>query len=317
MSPLGSLIQFLRVLAREPPFRLFAQKLLRSMPRDVRTDALWELHPYPQYLVGVLAAADEALEQGEKRIAVMEFGVAGGNGLIALERSAAAVEKETGIQIAVYGFDTGSGLPPLCGDYRDHPDFWQVSDYPMDAAALRARLTSRTELILGDIRETVPVFAANRAIPPVGFVSIDLDLYSSAREAFKLFARPEPRMLRRTYLYMDDVAGHRNHQFAGELLAIREFNEAEVPVKIDLWRGLRPTRVFPESYWIEKMYVAHDLTAISAARVDRPPERLALRPRRPEIARGMENQVSVDPGTGGRNGDRQCNNRRGGWVTPR
>jgi hypothetical protein len=42
-----------------------------------------------------------------------------------------------------------------------------------------------------------------------------------------------------------------------------------VDVKIDVWRGLRSSRIFPESAWIEKMYIAHDLALINAARNDR------------------------------------------------
>ena len=74
-------------------------------------------------------------------------------------------------------------------------------------------------------------------------------------------------MLRRTYLYFDDVADPQAsflHRFAGELLAIDEFNDRNAAVKIDVWRGLRSGRIFQESEWIEKMYIAHDLTAISS-----------------------------------------------------
>ena len=42
-------------------------------------------------------------------------------------------------------------------------------------------------------------------------------------------------------------------------------------MKIDVWRGLRSGRIFQESNWIEKMCIAHDLTAISSVRVERAP----------------------------------------------
>src|SRR5258708_35743580 len=83
-------------------------------------------------------------------------------------------------------------------------------------------------------------------------------------------------MLRRTYFLMDDVASHISHQFAGELLAIREFNETNKDVKIDRRRGLRPDRIFPDSYWVDKMYVAHDLAAISTVVLERSSDQLAL-----------------------------------------
>ena len=44
-------------------------------------------------------------------ISVIEFGVAGGAGLLSLERTAELVEARTKVQRGVHGFDTGVGLP--------------------------------------------------------------------------------------------------------------------------------------------------------------------------------------------------------------
>ncbi len=110
------------------------------LPTSVRTKALWEIGERPHCLLGVLSAADQATREGVEEIAVAEFGVAGGNGLVALHYWAGAVERETGVRISAFGFDTGAGLPETCGDYRAHPDKWAARDYPMDVDALRRRL---------------------------------------------------------------------------------------------------------------------------------------------------------------------------------
>ena len=65
----------------------------------------------PHYTWGVLHAAHLAKVLGIKRISVIEFGVAGGNGLVSLENIAQEVERLLGVGIDVYGFDTGVGLP--------------------------------------------------------------------------------------------------------------------------------------------------------------------------------------------------------------
>ena len=268
-----SIARAVKLLAKEPPVRRLIQAGLFMVPTSVRTKALWELGARPNYLVGVLAAADQARRQNCSNMAVIEFGVAGGNGLVALEHWAAAVEKETGVEIAVYGFDTGGGLPTLCGDHRDHPDKWMAGDYAMDVDALRKRLNPRTQLILGDTRDTVPEFT-RKVDSPIGFASIDVDLYSSTNSVLALFEGPQRKMLRRTFLYFDDVSDPQVslfNRFAGELLAIDEFNDRNADVKIDVWRGLRSGRIFQESEWIEKMYIAHDLVAISNVRVERAP----------------------------------------------
>lgn len=265
----------LATLAVEPPFRLLARAVLKRLPVSVPTRARWDISPRPQYLIGLLEAATEAKRRGVPEFAAIEFGVAGGNGLIVMEREAATVEAHTGVKIRVYGFDNGSaGLPEFIGDYRDHPDAWQPGDFPMDEAALKARLGPRTTLILGNIRDTVPQFVDDPGHPPVGFLSVDVDLYSSAVQALSVLSLPNRRMLLRVPIYFDDVTSYINHRFAGELLAIDEFNRGNERVKIDVWRGVRWNRPFPEKTYLEKMYMAHDLEAIDRTAAGR--DRVAL-----------------------------------------
>src|SRR5689334_10476940 len=102
---------FLKRLSEEPPFRLLSKAGVNRFAKSVRTRARWDVASRPEYLAGVLAAADQAIQEGVEEISAFEFGVASGNGLLALGNIAAEVEKETGVRISVYGFDTGAGLP--------------------------------------------------------------------------------------------------------------------------------------------------------------------------------------------------------------
>jgi hypothetical protein len=253
-------------LASEPPFRLAIKAVARLLPVSMRTKDRWGAADRPQYLAGVLYAADQAKREGRGEVAVLEFGVAEGYGLLVLQRHAEAVERETGIRIRVYGFDTGQGLPVGTGDYRDHADVWRAGDYRMDVPRLKVQLDqNRTILVLGDVRET----ASRQVIPePLGFMAMDLDFYSSTVEALRVLCRPDVAKLRRVAMYFDDLSEHYNHRFAGELLAIEEFNRNSPNVKIDRWRGLH--RPFDQAPWLEAMYMAHDLAAISEARLTRP-----------------------------------------------
>lgn len=257
-------------LGMEPPFRIFVKALLKQLSVSAKTRALWDLSKRPHYLLGVLTAAEQALKQKVSEISVIEFGVAGGDGLVTLQREAEAVERETGIGIKVYGFDMGpQGLPTFIGDYRDHPDGWQRGDFPMDEPALRSRLTNRTTLILGNVRDTVSGFFKNFQPPPIGFVSIDLDLYSSTLDALQIFTLSDTRMLWHVPLYFDDIEFLFNSKFAGELLAIHEFNEQSSQVKIDRWYGVKAGRPFSERLFLENLYVAHDLETISKVVLER------------------------------------------------
>jgi hypothetical protein len=205
---------------------------------------------------GVLSAAHLAKALKVPRISAIEFGVAGGNGLLALESLAQQVAALYAIDIDVYGFDTGIGLPKPT-DYRDLPNLYRESGFGMDVAKLRARLT-RARLILGQVAETLGDFLA--ACPaPVGFISVDVDLYSSTMDVFKLFDADPACLLPRVFVYCDDILGETFSEFTGERLAITEFNSAHEKRKISQIFGLRYflRGEDRQEAWPDQMYIAH------------------------------------------------------------
>lgn len=107
----------------------------------------------PNYVWGVIHGAGLAQALGAHQISVVELGVAGGNGLIALQDIAARVEEMLGVKIDVYGFDTGTGLPKPT-DYRDLPNFFSEGFYPIDVEKLRTQL-NKANLRLGQIQNTM------------------------------------------------------------------------------------------------------------------------------------------------------------------
>jgi hypothetical protein len=212
----------------------------------------------PHYGHCVLHAALLARELGLSRISAIEFGVAGGNGLLALERHAEYVTAETGVQIAVYGFDSGAGMPPP-SDYRDMPYLWREGYFAMDLDQLNARLRS-AKLLLGQVEETVAGFCAQEEPPPIGFIAFDLDYYSSTVAALKIFESEERYLLPRIACYFDDVVGDIDwafNEFMGELLAIKEFNANHDRIKLALVEGLRFSSARVPRLWHEQIYVAH------------------------------------------------------------
>jgi len=213
---------------------------------------------YAWYGYPMLHAAWLARKLGHSRISALEFGVAGGNGLVAMERHAEWVRAETGVEILVYGFDTGAGMPqPL--DARDLPYLWQTGYFAMDEKKLRARL-SKAKLELGPVKDTVGSFFARENPPPVGFISFDLDYYSSTVDALRIMDGEVKHYLPRVICYFDDLAGgllDAYSDYSGELLAIREFNEQHADCKISPVLGLRLHDNNLPAQWQDKMYVAH------------------------------------------------------------
>jgi hypothetical protein len=189
----------------------------------------------------------------------VELGVAGGGGLLALQEIAQEVANSSGIRISVLGFDTGEGMPAAL-DYRDLPHVWSKGFYGMEHGLLRARLRPGTQLILGDVRITIPDLLARQVIPPLAFVAFDLDYYSSTRDALIMFSHPAATRLPRVYCYFDDIMWPEiacHNEYIGELCAIREFNEAHSEMKLCPINMLRHMRAHQEP-WNEQMYVLHD-----------------------------------------------------------
>jgi hypothetical protein len=210
----------------------------------------------PQYLWPLLLAGRISSALRIPRFAALEFGVAGGNGLLALEQAAAATTDLLGVEVEIFGFDTGTGMPDPV-DHRDLPWIIEKGYFPMEEEALRARLTN-AQLVLGPVAETVPVWTGTEQAP-IGFVAFDLDYYSSTMQAFGVLEEPGERILPRLPCYFDDVLGYGWSDFTGERAAIADFNAAHEQRKIGKIHGLRyelPHSEFMRS-WHEKLYVLH------------------------------------------------------------
>lgn len=225
---------------------------------SLETRMEYGVFPYPNYAYGVYWSALLAKRLEMPRITVLELGVAGGRGLLALERASTAIEDHVGVGIDVVGFDSGSGMPAP-SDYRDLPHIWGEGFYKMEPEKLQQRLT-RARLILGDVRETIPEWMNTEQAAPIGFVAFDLDYYSSTKAALDLFRGPAASHLPRVHCYFDDLAGNDlscMNQYVGEYLAIEEFNQESPERKLCRIEQLRLSRARWE-IWQDRMYAFHN-----------------------------------------------------------
>lgn len=210
----------------------------------------------PAYAYCIYRGAQLAERLGIERISVLELGVAGGRGLRAMESHAAEIEQLTGVQVSVFGLDTGEGLYQPA-DYRDMPYYFAPGHYRMDVDKLESKL-ERAHLILGDARETFAAFVEGDH-PPIAAVSFDMDYYSSTSGVLEVVGRDkhERSFLPRVYTYFDNVAGYDSqdyNEFTGELLAIAEFNERH-PAKFAPDRHFMAKQIRPG--WSEQVYTLH------------------------------------------------------------
>lgn len=211
----------------------------------------------PQYAFGLLRAASLAAKLDIARISAVELGVAGGNGLVALEHHADEVAEVTGVAVDVIGFDTGEGLFAPA-DHRDMPYMFAAGNYAIDVPKLEARLRS-ARLVIGDAVTTFADFLAEDPAP-IGFLAFDMDVYSATSGVLAHLGDTAPAAVTvpRANVYFDDVYGHQGQDynpFAGELLAIDEFNDRNDDVKLAEDRTFRTLPV--NAPWHHGMYVMH------------------------------------------------------------
>ncbi|WP_424217238.1 hypothetical protein ACN20G_34705 (plasmid) [Streptomyces sp. BI20] len=254
-------------------------RLVRRLP-GARSAAAYRfgLVDRPHYAHGVRRATELAARLGHPGVTVIEFGVAGGNGLLALAAHARHYAAATGVRVRVVGFDSGAGMP-AAKDPRDLPHLFGPGFYTMDHARLRARLgetdsdsdaLTDTELVLGDLADTLPAHLDAHADAlrehPVGFIALDLDTYSATATALDLFRTPgHAHLLPRVTCYLDDLPG--TVEGIGEAAAVAEFTAERPDRPMGRVLGLRAFTPFDPA-WADQIFVHHRLDHPDYARLE-------------------------------------------------
>lgn len=235
---------FLKILEKICDNKSLLAYLIKRILRNLfflKTKTLVSLNAAtrPHYAYCVYNAAILAKKLGYKSFSILEFGVAGGNGIYFLEKFCEKVRLELNIEIQIYGFDLKEGLSNP-KDYKDLPYWFQSGFYSMNESKLK-KLLKHTKLILGDVRDTIKNFFDDYNPAPIGVILNDLDYYSSTKDSFNIFNGQDSRYLPRVFCYFDDIIGTENEMYniySGELLAIREFNKKNEFKKITLNQNL-------------------------------------------------------------------------------
>ena len=175
---------------------------------------------------------------------------------------ASRLSKIYNIDYQIIGFDSGEGMPkPI--DFRDHPELYRKGDFP-PLKLKDVKLPPNTRIIYGDIKDTLEEFnqeISNQNQPSkIGFISIDLDYYSSSKNCFEILKIMSENFLSKVPMYFDDINKPEHNIYCGELLAIEEFNEENSKRKICKMRQLKNWRLFKNALYLDQMYFLHVLT---------------------------------------------------------
>ena len=231
--------------------RLIDKKKIGNFKFRMKINALERMH----YAYICYNAAKLAKQLNYDRISVIEYGVAGGRGLLILEQYAEEIKKLLGIKIDIYGFDLGSGLPKP-KDYRDLPYHWKEGFFAMDEQNLRPKL-KHAKLIIGDIESTSKDFFLKHNPAPIGAIIHDLDFYSSTKIALSMLKADMKFFLPRIYCYFDDTVGTETelfNDFTGERLAINEFNSQNEDIKFSVSYHLLAQA---KEIWHHQIWICH------------------------------------------------------------
>jgi hypothetical protein len=251
-------MKLVREIIRRRPLRPILRPVVQKLsllPYRDRLELNWIDRPH--YGHCIFEAVQLAARLHVPRISVIEFGCGGGNGLVNAEMHISEAKKIFPVDVELYGFDTGAGMP-VPQDYRDFPHYFKPGLYKMDPDLLRRKLRF-AKLVLGPVKETCNTFISEYQPAPIGCVFHDLDFYSSTADALTIFDADPASFLPRIYMYFDDIKG--THvwavsEFAGELLAIDEFNRNHAFKKIATGRSM-PLH-YPDQDWADQIYIYHD-----------------------------------------------------------
>ena len=144
----------------------------------------------------------------------------------------------------------------------------------LDEPALRAALPGNGQLLLGRFEDTIPKFLSEMpSQTPIGFISIDVDLYSSTVAAFAILTGTAAQYLPQTVVFFDDICEIEHNDAAGELLAIHEFNANFSHRWLQRHWTLRNRRFLKNAWWLDQIYLYHPMDHPLRSRPQTVPER--------------------------------------------
>ena len=215
-------IFILRIIGYDKPLRVALLKIFSLKYKQFR----------PHYETILLESCINAKKLGYEEVTVLELGVSGGNGIIALEKYKKKIEKYTNIKIKIIGFDSGAGMPEP-KDVYDLPFYWKKGQMAVNKNKLE--LLSKSKIYYGDIKDTIDDFIKTNP-KNIASIFVDLDYHSSTKSFLTQLTKLEKNLCPRVYFLFDDTfnSNHFINEYNGEILSINEFNNENSNLKIGI-----------------------------------------------------------------------------------
>jgi hypothetical protein len=110
-------------------------------------------------------------------------------------------------------------------------------------------------LVIGDIRDTFSQWLHRDVRAPVGFISIDVDYYSSTIAVLNALAGCDAEaLLPIASVYLDDILCFGVPRCTGELAAVEEFNRRSRTRQFDRADWVSEFRPYREALWLRRLF---------------------------------------------------------------
>jgi len=183
----------------------------------------------PDIFSAICLASAQAICWGKEGLSLIELGVYNGTGLQFIFNVAKCLTENIGMKYNIYGFDSFEGIPDLKG-FEDHNELWKKGQYKCKHTyeKMVKNFKNKATLIKGDVENTITPFLDEILDInfPNGFISLDLDLYTSSRSGLKILEDTNSNKYIPTVTMIVDDQDYliTYNNWCGEGKAIKEFN---------------------------------------------------------------------------------------------
>lgn len=176
--------------------------------------------PRPYYALGMLLAANQALNLGLNKISVLEISIDDYSGLQDLFQHKLDIESVMPITFEIIHLNAGSKNFNKCNNIRDRLDFFNL----MKSSTIKKNIKKNSDIKIYKKNFVKDLDLIKKNLKnPLGFIIFDVNNFTLTNEAFKILNISPKKILPKPLLYFDHF--YRSSEFEGEFYSIKKFND--------------------------------------------------------------------------------------------
>ncbi len=176
--------------------------------------------PRPYYALGMLLAANQALNLGLNKLSVLELSIDDYSGLQDLLQHKVDIESVMPIKFEIIHLNAGRKNFNKCNNIRDRLDFFNV----IKNSTIKKNVKKNSDIRIFKKNYARDLDLIKKKIKnPLGFLIFDINNFTLTNQAFKILNISNKKILPKPLLYFDHF--YRSSEFEGEFYSIKKFND--------------------------------------------------------------------------------------------